>query len=398
MPTPLERSVMEPEELRQGYRLACLSRPKDDCVIRLALPEERQVAIISEMINLSENNDQISQQKECTENRKARDTKWEKGKSNERYVVAVDLGTTTIAMQLCDLMSGAAVDTYCEMNPQRSYGTDVLSRIQASCEGHKEALRKMVWDVLVRGMTQFAKADTRNILCMCIAGNTAMEHLLLGYDVTSLGVSPFTPVEIGVQEVRYPAWDIPIYIAPGISAFVGGDIVTGLYVLNLLGDCRTSLLEESSGGLSEEAGRSESVRLFIDLGTNGEMAITDGSRMIVTATAAGPAFEGGAGAQVIGTDMIAVTASLLEQGILDETGLLAEPYFETGVTIRQKKDSFSIENKDIRNLQLAKAAVRAGVEVLWETLGMPVIDQVYLAGGFGYYLNVEAAFQSKSNT
>lgn len=393
MPTPLERSVMEPEELRQGYRLACLSRPKDDCVIRLALAEEKQVAIISEMINLSENNDQTSQQKEYTENRKAHDTKWEKGKANGRYVVAVDLGTTTIAMQLCDLMSGAAADTYCEMNPQRSYGTDVLSRIQASCEGHKEALRKMVWDVLARGMAQFAKSGTRNILCMCIAGNTAMEHLLLGYDVSSLGVSPFTPVEIGMQEVRYPAWDIPVYIAPGISAFVGGDIVTGLYVLNLLGDCRTDLPEESSDGLAEEAGRNESVRLFIDLGTNGEMAITDGSRTIVTAAAAGPAFEGGAGAQVIGTDMIAVTASLLEQGILDETGLLAEPYFGTGVMIRQKKASFSIENKDIRNLQLAKAAVRAGVEVLWETLGTPVIDQVYLAGGFGYYLDVEAAFQ-----
>lgn len=393
MPTPLERSVMEPEELRQGYRLACLSRPKDDCVIRLALAEERQVAIISEMINLSQSNDQVGQQKECTENRKARDTKSERGESNEHYVVAVDLGTTTIAMQLCDLMSGAVADTYCEMNPQRSYGTDVLSRIQASCEGHKEALRKMVWDVLERGMTQFAKTDNGNIVCMCIAGNTAMEHLLLGYDVASLGVSPFTPVEIGVQEVRYPAWDIPIYIAPGISAFVGGDIVTGLYVLNMLEECRASLPEECSDGLSEESGKSESVRLFIDLGTNGEMAITDGSRMIVTATAAGPAFEGGAGAQVIGTDMIAVTASLLERGILDETGLLADPYFETGVTIPWKQASLFIENKDIRNLQLAKAAVRAGVEILWEALGTPVVDQVYLAGGFGYYLDVEAAFQ-----
>lgn len=380
IPTPLERSVMEPEELRQGYRLACLSRPKNDCVIRLALAEEGEVAIVSEMINLSENNDQMSQQKEYTENRKA-------------YVIAVDLGTTTIAMQLCDLETGTVVDTYCEMNPQRCYGTDVLSRIQASCEGHKEALQKMVWDVLERGMTQFAapagkqKSGILNILCMCIAGNTTMEHLLLGYDVTSLGVSPFTPVEIGLQEVRYPSWNIPIYIAPGISTFVGGDIVTGLYVLHMLGDCRTSLTAEGMDG------KSGNVRLFIDLGTNGEMAITDGSRMIVTATAAGPAFEGGAGVQVIGTDMIAVTASMLEQGMLDETGLLAEPYFETGVTLPWKQSSLSIENKDIRNLQLAKAAVRAGVELLWKALGVPDVDQVYLAGGFGYYLDVEAAFR-----
>lgn len=419
IPTPLERSVMEPEELRQGYRLACLSRPKDDCVIRLALVEDEQVAIVSEMIDLSGNNDRMSQEKECSENRKAYDIESEKmqaddvesDRTNQKcYVIAVDLGTTTIAMQLCDLWTGRVVDTYCEMNPQRSYGTDVLSRIQASCEGHKETLRKMVWDVLERGMVKFAEykeetlSDTDDkvtgvmekackIVCMCIAGNTTMEHLLLGYDVSSLGVSPFTPVEIGLQEIRYPAWDMPVYIAPGISAFVGGDIVTGLYVLNMLGGCRAGLPEESSDGLSEESGRSENVRLFIDLGTNGEMAITDGSRMIVTATAAGPAFEGGAGAQVIGTDMIAVTASLLERGILDETGLLADPYFETGVTIPWKQVSLSIENKDIRNLQLAKAAVRAGVEILWETLGTPVVDQVYLAGGFGYYLDVEAAFQ-----
>lgn len=425
MPTPLERSVMEPEELRQGYRLACLSRPKSDCVIRLALVKEKKVSIVSEMIDLSVNNDRISQQKKCAENRKADDMESGEGKSGH-YVVAVDLGTTTIAMQLCDVLTGAAADTYCEMNPQRSYGADVLSRIQASCEGHKEALQKMVWDVLERGMAKFADTlaqqrkqqnitrdietnDAEKINCMCIAGNTTMEHLLLGYDAGCLGVSPFTPVEIGLQEIRNPVWKFPVYIAPGISTFVGGDIVAGLYALGMI--------EEESKGMQshgkECCGQSSSgngklcrkqdgfaqteqtgiCRLLIDLGTNGEMAITDGSRMIVTATAAGPAFEGGVGAQVIGTDMIAVTAAMLEQGFLDETGLLEEPYFEKGITVAWKASSLYIENKDIRNLQLAKAAVRAGVEILWEAMGKPPVEQVYLAGGFGYYLDVEAAFR-----
>ncbi len=418
MPTALERSMLEPEELRQGYRLACLSRPKGDCVIRLALEEEKVVSIVTETIGLSENNDQNSQQKECSANRKPHVIELNSGECRQEdcaqrfYVVGVDLGTTTIAMELYDIETGAATDTYCEMNPQRSYGADVLSRIQASCEGHGEVMQRIVWEVLKRGLLQFAKTleerhsgaylpDTggnkeiitsvsKQIKCMCIAGNTAMEQLLLGCDMASLGVSPFTPAIGGLREIRCPAWDMPVYVAPVVSAFVGGDIVAGLYALDMLGgdlgNARPALRDDPP----EETG---GVRMLIDLGTNGEMAITDGSRMLVTATAAGPAFEGGAGAQIIGTDMIAVTAAMLEKGVLDETGLLAEPYFETGVMMPWKQDALLIRPQDIRNLQLAKAAVRAGAEILWDALGAPAVDRVYLAGGFGYYLDTEAAFQ-----
>ncbi len=110
--------------------------------------------------------------------------------------------------------------------------------------------------------------------------------------------------------------------------------------------------------------------------------------MIVTATAAGPAFEGNG--DLIGTDRIAFTASLLRQGALDETGLLEEPYFETGV--RMAKSECYFRQEDIRALQMAKAAIRAGVEILWEEMGCPEVERIYLAGGFGYYLDVEAAF------
>jgi uncharacterized 2Fe-2S/4Fe-4S cluster protein (DUF4445 family) len=358
------------------------------------MTEEKKVEIISKMTYPPTKNDCISQENKLTKKRKTDVTK---------YIVAVDLGTTTIAMQLRDCQDGEVVDTYCEMNPQRSYGADVLSRITASCNGHKEALRDMVWEVLRHGMEQFVKTleyeytleepplgreNAENtdeitcvinkISCMCIAGNTTMEHLLLGYDVRTLGVSPFTPVEIGLQEIRRPEWNFPIYITPGISAFVGGDIVAGLYVLGMLDACCES--NNSEPHIYAENVQNENCSLLIDLGTNGEMAITDGSCMMVTATAAGPAFEGGASAQVIGTDMIKLTAELLRQGSLDETGLLAEP-------------CATLTQLDIRSLQLAKAAVRAGIEILWEKFGAEQVDSVYLAGGFGCYLDVEAAFQ-----
>lgn len=430
-PTPLERSTLEAEELRQGYRLACLAKPKDDCVIKLAFMDTPEIAVVTEMIDVTGENDCLSQQKNQSKNNKldvmnpagsmtSINVSEQSVSSNQEHsdikktgvMIAADLGTTTIAMQLMELDTGRVVDIYCEMNPQRQYGTDVLSRIQASCEGSREVLQKLVAEVLEQGVARFRKQNM-NIKCMCIAGNTTMQHLLMGYDVSSLGRSPFMPVEIGLQEYKHSAWDFPVWLVPGISVFVGGDIVAGLYACNMLPDFSPALL--------------------IDLGTNGEMAITDGVRMIVTATAAGPAFEGGAGAGIIGSDMIACIAALLRQGIVDETGLLAEPYFTQGISIQpiqlakqgilqnkqqnnsgytftagRSEGSVYLTQEDIRSLQMAKAAVRAGVEILQKKLeeersdklrsGKPQASvrqnvQVYLAGGFGYYLDVEAAFR-----
>lgn len=438
MPTPLERGVMEPEELRRGYRLACLARPKDDCVIKLALADADQIEIVSDMIDVTENIDRLSQQKKRTLNQKSNVMKSETEKD---IIIAVDLGTTTIAMQLMGMESGRVIDTYCEMNPQRCYGSDVLSRIKASCEGSREILQKLVIEVLERGVSQFERylskrttANETGIRVMCIAGNTTMEHLFMGYDVSPLGRSPFTPVEIGLQECRNLAWDFKVWLVPGISTFVGSDIVAGLYALGMLsGGCGVEQVHNISEvqGKKEPQGKNQvqgwvgpqkknqvqnwvelqdksqvqsraelqnkvqdkretHATMLIDLGTNGEIAIADGTHMIVTATAAGPAFEGGAGAGVIGSDMIACAASLLKQGILDETGLLAEPYFTEGVTVGEP--AVRLSNKDIRDLQMAKAAVRAGIEILWRQMGETQIGSIYLAGGFGYYLDVEAAF------
>lgn len=420
LPTGIERSRLEPEELRQGYRLACVTRPKTDCVIKIPGWEETETPIVTEVNLLSEDINSYSQQIILSENQKPDVTE----SAGANYMIAVDLGTTTIAMQLRDLDTGEIAGTYCERNPQRRYGTDVLARIQAAVAGNGEELRLLVCGVILRGMESFAqrmpgrgdrkgnggKADSGKIFCMCIAGNTAMEHLLLGMDVSSLGRAPFTPVETGLQKIAAVRlfegmesmsenmyamggevfFDFPVYIAPCISAFVGGDIVAGLYALGLLFHGQSE-----NGGAP--AGRQ--AVLFVDLGTNGEMALTDGQRMIVTATAAGPAFEGDG--TMVGTDRIALTALLLRKGILDETGLLEEPYFTEGVLVEngkfipaagnRNKNGRYFKQEDIRAIQMAKAAVRAGVEILWEEMGRPEIGRVCLAGGFGYYLDVEAA-------
>lgn len=427
-PTALERSAIGAEELRQGYRLACLAKPKEDCTIELAFRDMPGMAVVTDMMSVTEKNDYISQQNLHTKkstpnvidisNRPEAQGRIDIKKTD--VMIAVDLGTTTIAMQLMELIGGKVLDTYCEMNPQRRYGADVLSRIQASCNGEGKVLQKLVIEVLERGVARFAR-HTANIKCMCIAGNTAMEHLFMGYDVSSLGRSPFTPVEIGLQEYRHPSWDFKVWLVPGISAFVGGDIVAGLYACGILpGELREELTGQHRGRLSavrrvEDTATIDSV-LFIDLGTNGEMAITDGTHMIVTATAAGPAFEGGSNADIIGSDMVACTASILRQGMMDETGLLQEPYFAEGISIQRAEQghyrfipgmngqSLHLTQEDIRALQMAKAAVRAGVEILLKRSGEGCEDcgkqqpdaqrgvQVYLAGGFGYYLDVEAAF------
>lgn len=359
LPTALERSVFLPEELRAGYRLACMVKPKNSCVIRLALIKSDKMDVITNVMKMSEKNDLTSQQKNTFFDSVPAETK-------ERYIVAVDLGTTTIAMQLHELYSGKIIATYCEVNPQRKFGADVLSRIQAAGKGHAEEMKESVWQVIQNGIKKFDAP----IACICIAGNTTMEHLLMGLPVESLGRSPFTPVEIGLQKTEFQG--IPVYVTPGISTFVGGDIVAGLYYCGLL----------------DFEHQSEEVILFLDLGTNGEMALTDGKKMFVAATAAGPAFEGGAGAAVPGSDMVAMIASLLKQGIIDETGLLQEPYFAEGITVAPQ---IHLTQKDIRDIQMAKAAVCAGVEILWEKMDKPSIKKVYLAGGFGYYLDVEAA-------
>ncbi len=460
-PTALDRKFFTPEKLREGWRLACAAKPKSDCCIRVDFLNTGEidivtaVAAVGEKSGYSQNFDQYGQLNQPSlpsqlsqpsqpslpsqlsqPNRPRQSSQpGQPGQSSHaaasfesQYIIATDLGTTTIAMQLMDMESGEVIDTYCAMNPQRRYGADVLSRIKAAEEGCAGEMKDSVWEVIGAGVERFGELNmhgkTVNICCMCIAGNTVMTHILMGLSAKGLGKSPFTPEELGLQQCRAPGHDFPVYIAPGISAFVGGDIAAGLYHCGLPG---ISHLEKDGEKINEDA------VLFIDLGTNGEMAIADRNGVIATAAAAGPAFEGGVGARIIGSDMVKITALLLRRGIIDETGLLADEYFDEGVWVAlpaagsmsgvqtahdpgsagdvsaadgpyrmqalyetygydpHMDMTLHITQADIRSLQMAKAAVRAGIEILCSRADNSKVGRVFLAGGFGYYLDTDDA-------
>ena len=285
--------------------------------------------------------------------------------------VIVDIGTTTIAMEAYN-KQGKKLADYVQPNPQRIFGRDVISRIQAAERPLvAKQMQGLVKQVLLQGLEEFRKKvpDIRKVY---VAGNTTMLYLLLGYDTTELGYAPFIASYLETAEIELGEWTV--HVLPGLSAFVGSDIVAGVL----------------AGGIAEK----KNVSLLIDLGTNGEIVLGNREKMIACATAAGPAFEGMLedGRQALwGADLVKAVAVFLDKGILDETGLLTEPYFKEGVTIA----GVQITQEHVRNLQTAKAAIAAGIEILVEAYGVSLEDigQVYLAGGFGYFLEEEAAIR-----
>lgn len=281
---------------------------------------------------------------------------------------AVDIGTTTVVMQLVDRKSGRALAMETFVNPQRKYGADVISRIEAS-QRHGSDLHRLIIQALEDGLHSLMRkaGEAGRPDRIVIAGNTVMTHLLLGYPVESLGRAPFTPYHQG--EALFTLDGLPAWVFPGISAFVGADIVSGIYAC----------------GMAER----EELSLLIDLGTNGEIALGNRHRILCTSTAAGTAFEGGSEYTVPGSDMISVSYELLEKGIMDETGLLAEPWFTTGY----QAGKALVTGEDIRKLQMAKAAVFAGIATLLDRMEVTpeMIRHVYLSGGFGYFLDCRKA-------
>ena len=332
------------------------------------------------------------------------------------YAIAIDLGTTTLAFSLVNIVSKQILHTVTMLNSQRKYGADVLSRIQASVDGEQEELRESIQKDLREGIDELLKeCRIMDIDHIVISGNTTMIHLLMGYDCSALGVYPFEPVNTGLiletaEEIigyKQPGAEMKTTIIPAISAFIGGDIVAGLYALDFADN--------------------KEISLFVDLGTNGEIALGNCDRILTTSVAAGPAFEGGniscgtgsvAGAicaveinrndasdiklntihntppcGICGTGVIETVAELLKCGFIDETGLLADEYFDTGFPLTDEQEPIIFTQQDIRQFQLAKAAVRTGIEILTKEYGITTeeIAKVYIAGGFGYHLNVAKA-------
>ena len=315
--------------------------------------------------------------------------------------LAVDIGTTTVAAYLYDLKSGKCIAKKGEMNRQRAYGSDVISRIRhASTDEGLAELR----DLIRAQLGDMAKAmcpDISKITYVSIAANTVMEHLLAGLSPEGIGVAPFTPLSLFGEEMEASGFlpglapDAKIYLCPAVAGYVGGDITAGL--------------------LSTGVYKSEKSLLFIDIGTNGEMALGNSDGFLCCATAAGPAFEGaetecGSPAKdgaidtvypdlsfhtigevesegICGSGIIDAIAALLCNEIVDETGRMED----------SERYNFSenvyISAKDIRKIQLAKAAIRAGIETLLSRSGKSYsdVEKVLIAGGFGAYMKIKSA-------
>ena len=330
-----------------------------------------------------------------------------------RISLAVDLGTTTVVVKALDTGSGSERSIRAFTNPQRVYGADVLSRINHSMDD-AASLSKLIRNTIDEKICEILDdivGETQGIEKIVIAGNTTMMYLLLNLRCRSLGLAPFEPEYEIVQTYSYSAifgkdtLSCPVMIYPFISAFVGGDIVSGL--VNI----------EKHFEVEKEPSY-----MLVDMGTNGEIAYHCGSRLITTSTAAGPALEGGniscgmsglpgaiyetnykekgrfsnktiggkAAIGICGSGVISLVATLLEASLITETGAFSEEVSDTQQI--QIDDNIIITQKDIREFQLAKGAIRAGIDILISEMG-EVPGMLYLAGGFGQNINLESAFR-----
>jgi len=338
---------------------------------------------------------------------------------------SVDIGTTTVAAFLYDLETGELLRSAGERNAQRAFGADVISRITACTNGKLPALRDAIRaEITALGIRLAAEAGKRasDIEKISIAGNTVMQHLFADLNPEAIGVAPFTPESL-FDDTRNAKDILPglgadceVYLCPCVSGYVGGDITAGLMATD--GDFCTGL------------------RLYIDIGTNGEMGLGNREGFVTCATAAGPAFEGaeiscgmgglpgaidrvwvedgdlkvhviggGKAVGICGSGLVDAVAALLSLGILQESGRMSDadelPGNLSGRIFKgpdghnacMLRDEVYISAQDLREIQLAKAAIRAGAETLLKLAGKKASDitELVIAGGFGSFLKKDSA-------
>jgi uncharacterized 2Fe-2S/4Fe-4S cluster protein (DUF4445 family) len=327
--------------------------------------------------------------------------------------VAIDIGTTSLVFYLANLITGTVVETRAILNPQAKYGADVISRIQFTAS-HNDGTAILQQEILkavnqeLLHLIQFAGISENEIVKIAIAGNTTMLHLLLGVNPLPLALAPFKAQFLEEKILRGKELKLNCYseaeikILPSISAYVGADIVAGL----------------ASIAPSEK----HRTYLFMDIGTNGELALVTVSRIWCCATAAGPAFEGakiscGMGAvegaisafsdegyDVIGNEkpvglcgsgLIDLVAWLCEKGKIDSDGLLDQDFVIVPASASGTGIPISFTQADVREVQLAKSAIASGVKILLKQSGLTFdqVDTLFLAGGFGNYINIESAIR-----
>lgn len=354
--------------------------------------------------------------------------------SDKLLGMAFDIGTTTIAGYLINLKTGEELTQVSSLNPQTKYGADVISRISFASE--PEGLEKLYKEIVneINKLIENAVKETgykqSDIYIITIAGNTTMQHLFLKIQPKYLAIAPY--VAVTTEQITANADELNIninpagevFVFPNIAGFVGGDTV--------------------AAALTCEMDKTDKLKLLIDIGTNGEIVLGTKEKLLSCSTAAGPAFEGvqiscgmrGASGAIdhvymsedynytvignamprgiAGSGLVDAVAELLKIGLVNKSGRivkykdvknnLGKKYLDRIVRINgilsfilakntATERSVYINQKDIREFQLAKGAISAGIEILLKTYGAKVedIDEVFLAGAFGNYLNHESA-------
>jgi uncharacterized 2Fe-2S/4Fe-4S cluster protein (DUF4445 family) len=326
------------------------------------------------------------------------------GQKPERAGVALDIGTTTVSAALINLDTAETIDVISLLNDQKAFGADVMSRINAAKQGKTGELFHFINRQTEKILGDFIRTHgLKKIEKLVVSGNTTMLHFFANIDPSGMGEIPFTPVFL--NERLFAGVDLSLsaettLLLPSISAFLGGDIVSGLAVLDILNE--------------------QGPALFLDIGTNGEMALFHRGRIFCCSTAAGPAFEGaeiscGIGSVkgainkigfsenavsyttigntpplgICGCGLIDGVALMLEQKVIDESGAFCNGA-SPGFFITQ---DISINNRDIRQFQLAKSAIMSGIRILCNQTGIKPEDikNVFIAGGLGFFINKQNA-------
>lgn len=396
------------KELEQGYRLLCRCVIDGDCAVEIGDTSEER--IVAESVSLEASGAGFARAAKEIASGAARAAHAEGRASSacDRFGIAVDIGTTTIAAALVGIAASGGgkalatsagskvIATASGVNHQRQYGADVISRIAYASEG--DGLQKLhdivISDVenLVNNLRNISGAEVSGLV---VTGNTTMLHIFRNISVESLGRFPYKTERLEPETCNM--YGIETVIMPGFTAYVGADILSGIYYTDLMSDKKS---------------------LLLDLGTNGEMAYYNGRDLRICSTAAGPVFEGGTiscgiasipgaishiriaqdggvsyetiGGEepkgLCGTGVMEAVSELVRCGIVSKEGLLSEEFFDKGFPVTED-GNIRITQEDVRNIQLAKAAIRSGIEQL---IGKDIPDRVFISGGFGTNIDYDA--------
>jgi len=329
-------------------------------------------------------------------------------KPKEGFGIAVDVGTTTLVAQLLDLKTGHVLDVATALNPQVKFGADLISRIQSCLDGKQEEMQMLIREKTGEMIRSLLEKNPVEISKMVLVGNTAMHHIFSGLNVQPLSFYPFESPDLGMQQFSSEQliWKLPaqteIRFYPSIGSFVGSDILAGIAAINMA--------------------ERENFTILIDLGTNGEIVLGNQEKIICASTAAGPAFEGAKISQgmravtgaissvqfengkmkchvignvpakgICGSGLVDAMAVLLQQ---EKIGMFGE--INSGEEKIELTKGVFLTQQDIREFQLAKAAIAAGLQILLNTFEITFdeVENVFIAGGFGNFLNLKHVIQT----